>query len=191
MAHEKFDVAKLERLNDPARLTEMDPAVMWSALGSPKPRVIVEIGAGTGVFAERFSILAEGARVYAVDNEPVMVDWMLQHRANLPEACIVPVLSEETGVPLSDAIADLVVMINLHHELADPRAIYSEAARLVRSGGQALVVDWAPGAPGQGPSDGVRVDAQCIAAALEGAGFRHTAMHSGLPRHSLVTARKP
>ena len=38
---------------------------------SPEPSVIVEIGAGTGLFAGRFAAMAPDAKVFAVDTEPV------------------------------------------------------------------------------------------------------------------------
>lgn len=188
MAHEKFDIAKLERLNDPARLEQIDSDLMWDALGGPTPRVIVEIGAGTGLFAGRFAELAPDAVVYAVDAEPVMVEWMREHRAPAYGDRLIPVLSSEEAVPLADGIAELVVMINVHHELAAPPSIYAEAYRMLSSGGQIVAADWAPGAEGGGPSQVVRASAEQIAAELEVAGFTQLAVHAGLDRHSLVTA---
>ena len=52
MPYEKFDVSRLERLNDTARFEYLDPAVIWSAAGVDDAGVIVEIGAGTGLFSE-------------------------------------------------------------------------------------------------------------------------------------------
>lgn len=190
MPHEKFDVSKLERLNDPARLEYLDPDVMWTALGAPSPRAIVEIGAGTGLFACRFAEMAPQADVYAVDIEPAMVRWMLEHRP--PSLCerLHPMLSRETTVPLPTGESDVVIMINLHHELVDPPATYCEALRLLRIGGQLMIADWAPGAPG-GPPERVRVDAETIAETLRAVGFADVRVHDALPRHSLLTAEKP
>ena len=80
MPHEKFNVAHLERLNDPDRFEYLPPEIMWEALGNPSPRTIVDIGAGTGLFACQFAELASDAIVYAVDIEPAAVRWMLEHR---------------------------------------------------------------------------------------------------------------
>lgn len=190
MAYEKFDVAKLERLNDPARFDLLDPGVMWTALGRPEPSVIVDIGAGTGMFAARFAELAPTARVYAADNHPAMVEWMKEYRAPSVGERFVPVLSSEESVPLPDGTADLVVMINLHHELVSPSAIYAEAARLLKPGGQVLVADWAPGAEGGGPPQAVRSGAEDILGVLVNAGFVDGATHDGLTKHSLITARR-
>jgi SAM-dependent methyltransferase len=191
MAYEKFDIRKLERLNDPARFEQLDPAFMWAALGRPSPRTIVEIGAGTGMFAARFLSLAPGSVLHAVDLEPAMVEWMNANRPEAADGRLVPILGDETRVPLDDGIADLVFMVNLHHELADPAATYGEALRVLRSGGQVLVVDWAPIETPHGPPMAVRASADELATALTEVGFADVLSHSGLPWHSVVTAVRP
>lgn len=187
----KFNLAKLERLNDPGRLDDLKPEMMWAALGAPSPSVVVEIGAGTGLFAERFAALAPEAVVYAVDIELTMVDWMRGNRPDVALGRLVPLLAEETRVPLDDGIADLVVMINLHHELVDAAASYREALRLLRSGGQILVVDWAPVDSPKGPPKEIRIDAEDAVGFLTRAGFDEAASHDGLPYAWLVTGVKP
>jgi len=196
VAHQKFDMAKLERLNDPGRFDTMIPEVMWGALGAPSPEVIVEIGAGTGLFAERFSQLAPHATVYAVDMAPEMVAWMTEHRAgavseDAHSQRLVALLSTETAVPLADGTADLVVMLNVHHELANPAATYAEAYRLLRPGGQVLVVDWATHETPKGPPQAIRASVAVLEATLSGAGFSDIESHPGLVWHSLMTARRP
>jgi len=192
MAHQKFDMSKIARLDDEGRFETMKPDVMWAALGSPEPRVIVEIGAGTGLFSARFATLAPQATIYAADTEVTMLDWMREHREGVAAGCVVPVLSDEDAVPLETASADLVMMLNLHHELADPAAIYAEAGRLLRSGGQVLVVDWADFETPKGPPLAIRASAEQLAAFLEHAGFIQVVNHAGaLPWHSLLTAVRP
>jgi len=195
MAHQKFDMRKLERLNDPGRFDTMVPQVMWEALGEPHPDVIVEIGAGTGLFAEEFSRLAPEATVYAVDMAPEMIEWMSEHRSGVVPRDghaprLVPVRSTETSVPLPDASADLVVMLNVHHELADPVGTYTDAYRLLRPGGQMLVVDWAARETPKGPPQAIRASVAALDAALTAAGFVDVESHAGLVWHSLVTARR-
>ena len=188
MSYVKFDIAKLERLNDPGRFDTLKPAAMWVALGEPTPRTIVEIGAGTGLFSAAFSKRAPGATVYAVDVEPVMIERMQKHRSEVASGRIVPVLAEETHVPLEDGVADLVVMINLHHELVDPAASYAEAYRLLAAGGQLLVVDWAHADTPKGPPLAVRATRQQLEQYLSAAGFSRVAVHDVLDWHELLTA---
>lgn len=187
----KFDIAKLEKLNDPGRFETIVPEVMWAALGEPSPETIVEIGAGTGLFAAAFAAKAPSAEIYAIDIEPKMVEWMRANRPEVASGRIVPVLAEETRVPLDDGIADIVVMINLHHELAEPEATCAEAYRLLKSGGMILVADWADRDTPKGPPREIRASAEELLAALEGAGFVDACSHDKLVWHELVTAVKP
>jgi len=189
VAHLKFDPAKLEKLNDPGRFETLRPDVMWDAFALENPRMLVEIGAGTGMFAGEFARRAPGVVVYAADTVTDMVAWMTENRVEVAEGRVLPLLSTETAVPLGDAVADGVYMINLHHELADPGAIYSEAHRLLRPGGRILVVDWAPADTPKGPPAAVRTSAGELAVFLERAGFEDVEMHDGLPWHSLLTAQ--
>jgi ubiquinone/menaquinone biosynthesis C-methylase UbiE len=190
MAHLKFNLEKLERLNDPGRFETLPPDVFWQAMGSPEgASVIVEIGAGTGVFASAFASLAPGATVYAADTEDAMLEWITANRPEVAEGRIVPVKATETGVPLDDGIADAVYMINLHHELVHPDQSYADAYRLLKPGGRLLVVDWAPRDTPKGPPREVRVDAGALEALLEGAGFAGIAVdETTLPWHVMATA---
>jgi len=191
MPHEKFSIAHLDRLNDPARLEYLPPELMWEALGNPSPATIVDIGAGTGLFACRFAELAPAATVYAADIEPAAVRWMHEHRPESLCARLQPLLAAESAIPLPTGEADLVVMINLHHELIDPIASYREAIRLTRIGGQLLVADWAPNDIEMGPPQTVRASAEQIADVAGTVGFDRITVHPPLRYHSLVTAYKP
>ena len=187
----KFDPAKTAKLDDPGRFDDLRPDVMWDALGLSDPRAIVDVGAGTGLFSERFAGLAPHAIVYAVDSSAAMLEWLRAHRSALVESGrIVPVLSTETTVPLPDAIADAAIMINVHHELEEPLPSYREAYRILAPSGRLLVADWAPRATRKGPPLAVRVTPGRLEELLTAAGFRDVREHEGLPNHTLVTATR-
>lgn len=190
MAGFKFDPAKIARLDDPARLDQLRPDLMWQALGSPQPAVVVEIGAGTGLMAEAFSRLAPDAVVYAADTEPAMLEWIGRVRAGLvAQGRIVPVLASETRVPLPDGLADIVAMVNLQHELDDPEATYRDAVRLLAPGGRLLVADWAKRETPNGPPVAIRVAAAEIESLMAAVGLSDITDHEGLEQHTLITAR--
>lgn len=193
MAHLKFKMAKLERLNDPGRFDSLPPEVFWHALGSPTgAAAIVEVGAGTGLFAGAFAALAPNAIVYAADIADEMLDWMRENRPEVAAGRVVPVKADEIRVPLCNGIADVVYMINLHHELADPAASYAEALRLLQPAGRLLVVDWAPRETPKGPPQEVRVQPQALVALLEDAGFAEVAADDEtLDWHIMATAVRP
>ena len=193
MTHHKFDLAKLEKLNDPVRFESLPPDAFFEALGSPDgPSAIVEIGAGTGLFAEEFSRRAPGATVYVTDIAEEALAWIRANRPGVADGRIVPVLSAESCVPLDDGLADAVYMINLHHELEDPAATYADAFRLLKPGGRLLVVDWAARETPKGPPLPSRATAGMLDAVIRSAGFGEIVIDEArLPWHIMVTARRP
>ncbi|RMD74188.1 MAG: class I SAM-dependent methyltransferase [Lentisphaerae bacterium] len=189
MSCHKFDPAKLEKLNDPQRLQDIPPQLIWERLGSIRCHTLVEIGAGTGVFSSAFQKLCAAQRVFACDTEPGMVSWMEQ---NLVPKCpaILPVLTEETKLPLDDASADLVFMINVHHELDDPAAILAETFRILKSPGKIFIVDWRKEATTQGPPSRIRYTPERVREQMMAAGFTELAIWNDLPKHFLVSGSK-
>jgi ubiquinone/menaquinone biosynthesis C-methylase UbiE len=187
----KFDPKSIDKLNNPQRFTRENPDVIWTELGLVDPRVLVEIGAGTGFFAIPFARKLEGGTVFACDVQDEMLAWLLE---NLPadlRSRIHLVHMEETKVPLGDGIADLVYMINLHHELEDRDAIMKESQRLLRTGGTVMVVDWKKGETPSGPPQEIRIPEEEIVADMARAGFEQVKRHPVLPYHNFVTAKRP
>jgi ubiquinone/menaquinone biosynthesis C-methylase UbiE len=191
----KFDPRRLGRLNDPARTLYLDIDRMWEGFGVDRPHSVVDLGAGTGFFAVRFApLLATGGTVHACDSSPLMVDWM---RANLTQAqlrAVVPMVVTENAIGLPDGSVDLLYMINVHHELAEPARLLAEARRILRPGAPLAVIDWKKretlfNGESHGPPLDRRVDEAAIRTDLEAAGFTDIRRHDWLPLHSFLVAR--
>ncbi len=192
MAAYRFDPAKLDKLNDVARLDDLVPDLMWHAFGAPGAASVVELGAGTGMFAREFAErMPDEGTLVAVDSEPLMVAWMTEHLAAGPGARITPLLADASALPLADASADLVYSVNLWHELDDHAAALAETMRVLVPGGLVAVVDWKAEQTPKGPPLAHRTPAEEIARALETAGFTDACIHPVLRYHSVVTARRP
>lgn len=187
----RFNPANAARLHDPMRLEKVPPALLWHLAAVPDARVIVDIGAGTGLFAAEFARLAPSAEVRAVDGSAEMLEWLREHLPPDLARRVRPVLAEVTRVPLPSAEADLVVMIALYHELGDAPAALAEAHRLLRPTGRLLVVDWKKQPTPTGPPMEHRVTAEAIAAAVSEAGFADVETDEvTLEEFSIVTATR-
>jgi ubiquinone/menaquinone biosynthesis C-methylase UbiE len=190
MESKKFDPRKLAKLNDPKRLEYLNPDLIWDTMNPEHPRTVVDIGAGTGFFAFLFSGKMNGGRMYACDVSDIMVEWMKDNLPLKQKDSVIPLKMEESSVPLPDGAADLVYMINLHHELDEPEKITREAYRLLGKGGRLAVIDWKKTDTPEGPPLSIRVTVETIEDHMRSAGFLQIKDHSILAFHSFVTGTK-
>lgn len=183
----KFDPAKLEHLNDPQRLNDIPPEVIWEQLGLKYAETLIDLGAGTGFFSRRFADMPGIKRVYALDISDAMIEYM--YTKVVPESPrILPLQMEEAVIPLPDRIADVLVMINLHHEFHDPHALLRECARVIKPRGQMAIVDWKKQDTNHGPPVDKRYTVNQVKAQLKTIPFRSIRSYLKLASHFLVVA---
>ena len=189
MTERKFDHKKLQKLNNPQRLLDIPPDYVWQKLNIQNPEVLVEIGAGTGFFSIAFLQKTKASTLYACDLSDIMIDWVKENVSpQYPQ--IVPLKAEEHAVPLDDGIADLVFMINVHHELEDPALTLGEANRITKPDGKIFIVDWKKEDMPEGPPTEIRYLPEQVKEQLLKAGFKDVNIYSELQKHFLVVGIK-
>ena len=186
----KFDPKKLDKLNDPKRLEYLNPDLIWEKAALKDPSILIDIGAGTGFFALRFSEKMKRGKVYACDISDEMLSWMEDNLPPESKGRVIPVKMEESSVPLSDDMADLVYMINLHHELEQPQKVLREALRLLRRGGKLLIIDWKKEQTPEGPPVEIRVTKKTIESQMRRSGFANFNAYPILPYHHFLIGEK-
>ncbi|MBU2644416.1 class I SAM-dependent methyltransferase [bacterium] len=191
MENKKFDPKKINKLNDPNRLQLQPPDKIWKTLQLTNPSILVDIGAGTGFFAMPFCDMMAGGRVFACDSSDIMIDWMTDNLPAKYRDRVIPIKSDENHCLLEDDLADLVYMINLHHELDDPVRMLGEAVRILKKGGTLMVIDWEAVEMPMGPPLRIRIPAAVIAEQFKQAGLADVTDRGGLTHHSFITGVKP
>lgn len=113
-------------------------AKMREMLGEGPFEYMVDLGTGTGRMLEIFADRVK--RGSGIDNNSQMLKVA---RSNLAAHAHMAVRQGDlNAAPLESGIADLVSLHQVLHYLDDPQAAVTEAARLLRSGGQLLIVDY-------------------------------------------------
>lgn len=168
----------------------LDPGLIWERAGLKKPSVLIDIGAGTGFFALLFSKKLEKGKVYACDVSDEMLEWMEDNLPPESRGVVIPLKMEESSVPLPDGIADLVYMINLHHELDDAMRVIEEAFRLLKKGGKLVIIDWKKEETPQGPPVEIRVTEETIESQMRNSGFSNISRYAVLPYHHFLVGEK-
>lgn len=189
----EFDEDKLEKLRDPERAKLLPPDRIWDTItaGLPRPpRVLVDLGTGIGFFAIPFAKRMPDGLIYGCDVSGASLVYLREAVRREGVTNIVAVQSEDVRVPLEDGLADVVVMINLHHHLVSRPGTLAECRRLLRPGGRVAVIDWKPIETEKGPPLEYRIDPAEVRAELEAAGFHAVAEHAIMPQHWCLTAQR-
>lgn len=119
----------------------VEDAILQAAGAGPFRR-LVDLGSGTGRMLTLFGPRVEQA--LGLDLSQQMLNIARNHVAEAGlERCELR-HGDIFSTRLPDASADLVVVHQVLHYLADPAAAVREAARIVAEGGKLIIVDFAP-----------------------------------------------
>ena len=185
----EMDPARIQRLNDPARLEQVDPNQIFQVLEPCSGHTIADIGTGTGYVALPFAAHFPAVTVYACDILPGMLALVRESAKAQSLNNITCVEMTEAYTTLPESSIDLVTMLQVHHELTDPEGLMAECFRILNTNGTLVIIDWKHEDDGGPPTTGRRTSGHQIQTHLEGAGFKNIRSHATYELHNLITAR--
>lgn len=189
MSGKRFNPAKLAKLNNPERIAELPASFLQEKAALVEPQVVIDLGAGTGLFSRALADYFPHCTVYAYDISEVMVNWM-QHNVVPDYPRVIPRLMADGQVPEADGMADFLLMVNLHHEIDNPLATLEESFRLVKAGGAIAISDWRKEKMAHGPSEKIRVSAAVVQHQLQDVGFLKVKIYTEFRYNYLVIGHK-
>ena len=120
------------------------PGRSWQAIGHlalrlAPPIIVADLGAGEGLISQLLARRAQ--QVWCIDNSPRMVEvgTDLAERNGLHN--LTYRLGDIEKVPLPDESVDLAILSQALHHAHHPQSAVNEAFRILRRGGQLLVLD--------------------------------------------------
>jgi ubiquinone/menaquinone biosynthesis C-methylase UbiE len=181
MEHRFDDPEKYAKsFDDPARDEWQKPVEVISALALTPGQVVADIGAGTGYFTVRLAKAAAAPKVYAVDVEKSMVDY-ISHRATKEGLRnISAILARPDHANLPEPV-DLVLVVDTYHHIPNRPAYFRELRKSLKPAARVAIIDFRKGAP-SGPPEEFRVTPEQISAEMKQAGFVLQVEHDFLPR---------
>lgn len=161
--HERRFHGGADRLRAPERLALMElPRVADLSTEGLSVRELLDIGTGTGVFAEAFA--AKGIAVTGIDVNAQLLELA---RAHAPSGRFLEAPAEK--LPFPDRSFDLVFFGLVLHETDDPAAALEEARRVARH--RVAVLEWSYREEPQGPPLAHRMSEETIEDLALEAGF--------------------
>jgi ubiquinone/menaquinone biosynthesis C-methylase UbiE len=148
---------------------------------------VVDLGCGTGFHARRMKReVGETGVVHCVDLQPEMLRQAAQ-LAQQEGVTLSLVPGEAERIPLPDAVADLVLMVDVYHELQQPAPMLAELRRVLAPGGRIAIVEFRlEGASALHIKREHRMADEQVVQELEAAGFRTVEAWDGLPQQHLL-----
>ncbi len=120
------------------------PGRSWEALGHLALRLVpaitvADLGAGEGLVSQLLARRAE--QVWCIDNSPRMVEVGTELARKNGLANLAYKLGDIERVPLADRSVDLAILSQALHHAAHPQTAVDEAFRILKPGGQLVVLD--------------------------------------------------
>jgi ubiquinone/menaquinone biosynthesis C-methylase UbiE/DNA-binding transcriptional ArsR family regulator len=120
------------------------PGRSWEAIGHLALRLVpaitvADLGAGEGLISQL--IAHRAGRVWCIDNSPRMVEVGTELARKNGLANLTYKLGDIESVPLPDRSVDLAILSQALHHASHPQTAVNEACRILKPGGQLLVLD--------------------------------------------------
>ena len=164
-AHERRFHGAADRLRAPERVARLDVShVVALSLAGLTAANMLDVGTGTGIFAEAFA--AAGLAVTGIDVNP---ELLAVARGFAPTAQFREAAAEQ--IPFPDSSFDLVFLGHVLHETDDPLAALREARRVTRQ--RVAVLEWPYREEPHGPPLGHRLSPAAVADLAARAGLAH------------------
>lgn len=161
--HEKRYSSEIERLRSPERIAMIEvERVVDVALSVNHVNTVLDVGTGTGVFAEAFA--KKGKTVTGIDPNPEMLK-----AANeiIPNGSFLQGIIEDT--PYQDESFDLVFLGLVLHESDDIIQALKESKRCARQ--RVVILEWPYKKEEYGPPLEHRIKSEDLMAAIREVGF--------------------
>jgi precorrin-6B methylase 2 len=133
----------IEWLERSQRETEERPAQVLDALQLHPGEVVVDLGAGSGYFTFRMApLVGKSGEVLAVDVQDEMLQTLTQRAAALKLTNVQVIKGTDMDPHLPAGAVDLVLMVDVYHELAYPHEVMEKVRESLKSKGRVVFVEY-------------------------------------------------
>lgn len=173
--------------DDPKRDAWQKPHEVIQALALKPDSVVADIGSGTGYFAVRFAHRVPKGKVYGLDTEPDMVQYLAERAKRLGLANLISAKAEP-GDPRLPEKADFVVLVDVYHHVDDRERYFSRLRDSLKTGGRVAIIDFRMDSP-EGPPKAARIAPGQVKAEMKKAGYALDREHGFLPNQYFLVFR--
>lgn len=175
------------RFEDPKRDVWQKPDAVIAALKLNPTDRVADIGAATGYFPVRLARALPSGKIYGVDIEPKMTQYLTDRAANEGLPNLIAVLGTPEDPKLPEKV-ELILMVDTFHHVEDRVRYFERLKAHLALDGRLAIIDFTRASP-MGPPPEHRIPADQVVTELKQAGWEKTAELDLLPyQHFLMFA---
>lgn len=168
------------------REREEAPENAINAMGVQPGMIVADVGAGTGYFTIRLAKrVGPNGKVYANDVQPEMLDKIRSRSQELHLENIETVLGSEADPKLPAGKLDIVLLVDVYHELSQPQRMLEAIRIALKPDGRLILLEYRK----EDPTIPIRPDHKMsipeVRTELEAEGFKMEKVLDTLPRQHL------
>jgi SAM-dependent methyltransferase len=175
------------------REEEEAPDVALNALKIAKGASVADIGAGSGYITVRLAArVGATGRVFANDVQPQMLNILARrlNNANITNVTLIEGTLDDPKLP--PASVDLVLMVDVYHELSQPQSILRHLRESLKPGGRLVLLEYRKEDPTVPIKPEHKMSVAEAKMEVEAEGFTLLKVDEALPRqHILIFVAKP
>ncbi len=173
------------------REVEEMPETAIDRFGLKPGMSVADVGAGVGYMAIRIAKrIAPDGRLFAVDVQPEMLTILKDRATKAKVRNITPVLGSETDPHLPIGVLDLILMVDVYHELSQPEKMLRKLREALKVDGRLILLEYRK----EDPHIPIRSEHKMTVGEarmeVEASGFQLDKVLNDLPRQHILIFKK-
>lgn len=180
-----------EWLERSERETEELPEKALDAIGIQPGMIVADVGAGVGYFTVRLAKrVGPGGKVFANDVQPEMLSMLKDRVAKANLNNVEAVLGTEADPKLPKNSMDLILLVDVYHELSQPQRMLQKMREALKSDGRLVLIEFRKEDPRIPIRPEHKMSVQEADAEVSAEGFRLDKVLKDLPRQHILIFKK-
>ncbi len=182
-----MSVAHADWLTRPDRDAEEQPDRVVRELGIKPGSTVADLGAGVGYFTWRLAqAVGDKGKVIAVDIQPGMLERLKQNLAERNIHNVETVLGTEDDPHLPPGQVDLVLLVDVYHELQKPELTMEHVRRSLKPDGRVVFIEYRKEDPSIPIQPLHKMSVREVRDEIEPMGFQFVELKSFLPTQHII-----
>jgi ubiquinone/menaquinone biosynthesis C-methylase UbiE len=171
-------------------LEEM-PETALDKIGIKSGMTVADVGAGSGYMTERLAKrVGRTGKVMAVDVQPEMLALLRSRAAKAKLTNVQTVLGTESDPKLPANALDLILMVDVYHELTQPQRMLRKMRQSLKNDGRLVLLEYRKEDPHIPIRSEHKMSVEEARMELEAEGFKLEKVLTELPRQHILVFRK-